>query len=177
MFCPSFRFRRVTEISLDFLQRHGIRGLILDVDNTLAHDQAPEPAQGVLQWLLELKSAKIPVILISNNSNKRVAPFAKALGLPFHASALKPFKKGIGVGLRTLLLPKESVAIVGDQLFTDVLGGRFSGIRSILVDPLDEYEILLIKIKRGFEKALIGFYEKRGRIQYERDIRSGGQRR
>ena len=89
-------------------------------------------------------------------------PFAKRLGLPFVANSMKPLPFGYRRALRILSLPKKNLAVVGDQLFTDVLGAHLAGIRAILVDPVDEGGGAMLRFRRIFEKRIMEKYPRKG---------------
>ena len=83
-------FERVTDITTQFLAENGIKGLILDLDNTLTTHDNPVPAEGVLDWLDRMKKSGIRLMIVSNNHAPRVTPFAEMLGLPFVSEGAKP---------------------------------------------------------------------------------------
>ena len=92
---PDYYIPRITGIGREFLARKGIRGLVLDVDNTLTLHDDPTPDPDIARWLEEMRAAGIPMVIVSNNSEERVAPFAKILGLPFVADGEKPKTGGM----------------------------------------------------------------------------------
>ena len=87
---PGYRFARVAQISPEALRRAGIRGILLDVDNTLSPHNAPDPLPDAVQWLHALADAGISAVIVSNNREPRVAPFADRLGLPYVSRGAKP---------------------------------------------------------------------------------------
>ena len=151
-------FDSVRDLTLEQLAQLDIRGLIIDVDNTLTPPNAMQPSDGVTQWLCMLHQNDVRVVLLSNNSHTRVEPFAKKLGLPFLANALKPLPFGIHRALKLMQLPKSQVAVLGDQIFTDIAGANLSGIRGILVKPVHEKETAFFRFKRRLEQPAIDRY-------------------
>ncbi len=109
-----------------------------------------------------LKKNDIQILLISNNGEKRVSTFAKLLNLDYIFKGNKPFKKNIIKGCKTLKIPHENICIVGDQIFTDILGGNISKIKTFLVtDIYNEFEYsILFKIKRKIERYIINKHYK-----------------
>ncbi|MBQ1519651.1 MAG: HAD hydrolase family protein, partial [Ruminococcus sp.] len=85
-----FAFRKTVDITPDFLKKHGIKGLILDVDNTLTTHDNPVPADGITEWLENMRNNGIKLIIVSNNHPERVKPFADPLGLDFVSDSGKP---------------------------------------------------------------------------------------
>lgn len=153
---PDYYIPRITGIGREFLAKKGIRGLVLDVDNTLTLHDDPTPDPDIARWLEEMRAAGIPMVIVSNNSEERVAPFAKILGLPFVADGEKPKAGGMERAAKVLggLRPEE-MAVIGDQIFTDVWGGNRFGAVTILVAPLGPEIVPFIKFKRVLEKFVL----------------------
>lgn len=162
VFYPSMIFPRVYNITKETLDTHGIKALILDIDNTLTTHNNPVPDDAVLNWLAEMKKAGILLILLSNNKSSRVKPFAELLGTQYVANALKPLPKGFINVINKYSLKKEETAIAGDQIFTDILGGNLYGIKTILVEPMLAERGLFFRLKRRMEVKVLEKYRKRG---------------
>lgn len=159
LFKPTYVFNNVTEITADFLNKHNIKGLILDLDNTLTTHNNPNPPQSSLDWLDKIKKSGIKMMIVSNNSAERVTPFAKALGLHFVPNGKKPLTFGYTQAIKEMGIHKKSIAAVGDQIFTDILGSNLKGIRSLFVFPIEPETSLPFRFKRACEKP---FLPKRG---------------
>ena len=153
---PDLFARRLASISLDDLARDGIRGLIVDLDNTLVgygqHTLAPTDAA----WIASALDRGMRVVLVSNNFSERVARVARELGVPAIANALKPLPRGFRRALRLLGTPRAATIVVGDQLFTDVLGAKLAGVRVILTEPLVAHDWHGTKMLRFFERLVLG---------------------
>lgn len=152
-----FAFRRTVDITPVFLKKHGIKGLILDVDNTLTTHDNPVPAKGIVRWLEDMKNNGIKLIIVSNNHAERVRPFADPLGLDFVSDSGKPLKRGYTAAMKKMGLAPDETAAVGDQLFTDVWGANFSKIKMIYVEPmeLEPKSKRFIRFKRVLEKPFL----------------------
>ena len=150
-------FRSVTSISPGFLKKYGIRGLILDVDNTLAVHDDPVPAKGVPEWTDTMKKHGISLVIASNNHGERVISFAERLGIKCLCDCGKPLRRGYTKALALMELQPGETAAVGDQLFTDIWGANFSGIRSIYVKPIkpEGRKHRFIRFKRILEKPFL----------------------
>lgn len=148
-------FRRVTEITPDILKKLGIRGLILDLDNTLTTHDNPVPGEGVLDWLDIMKKNNIRLMIVSNNHAPRVKPFADMLGLEFVSEGKKPLTKGFKEAVEKMGIPKKHIAAVGDQIFTDVLGAGLFGVKMLYVDPIEHEKTTFFKVKRKCEKPFL----------------------
>lgn len=155
MFKATYVFDKVGEITPEFLNKNDIKGLLLDLDNTLTTHNNPIPPQTSLDWLDEMKSAGIKLMIVSNNSAERVKPFAEALGLHFVPKGKKPLTFGYTQAIKELGLPKKNVAAVGDQIFTDILGSNLKGIRSCFVFPIEPETSLPFRFKRACEKPFL----------------------
>ena len=162
-FHPDFYFQKYNEITAEFLIKNGIKTLLLDVDNTLVPYEQKEPSKENLVWLKSLADAGIGYAFISNNSSdERIKQFNEIIGAPAYAKSGKPFaKRTINKALATLGGKRESAAFLGDQVFTDVLAGKFNGMKAILVPPIKDKKNLLFRIKRTLEKPLMKDFFKR----------------
>lgn len=162
---PQYLFASVSRITPAFLQAQGVRALVLDVDNTLtAHGSQQLPAE-VADWLAQLKAAGVQLMIASNNSKKRVAPFAGRLGLEFEAFCCKPLTTGLARAKKRFGVPKSQMAIVGDQLFTDRLAASLYGVRAFVVLPRTDDIDRGIRLKRKLEQPFLRrYYAKGGKL-------------
>ena len=158
LFKPEDIFGKTTNITPEFLKQQGIENLLLDVDNTLTTHNNPEPSEGIDQWLATMRKAGIGMMIISNNNEARVKPFAARLCLPYSSMSCKPLSIGYTRGIKMLGGTKENTAIVGDQIFTDVLGGNLKGIRTLMVMAILHEDSAGFKFKRRIEKGFIEKY-------------------
>lgn len=158
---PAFILKRVTDITVNMLREQGVEALLLDVDNTLTTHNNPIPDKDVLVWLDVMKRARIRLVLVSNNSAKRVAHFAETLGLSFTSRACKPLTWGFRRAARELGLRPRQTAVVGDQIFTDIWGGNRFRACTILVEPMEPEEGPFFRFKRKIEKKLLKKYRQR----------------
>ncbi len=150
MFQTGIAVRSVCDITPALLRSIGVRGLLLDIDNTLTTHDNPEPAAGVAEWVALMKQSGIQLRLISNNHEPRVAPFAKKLGIPCICESWKPLGKGFRTAMKQMHLPKEQLCVVGDQIYTDIWGANLFRVRSIYVRPIQReswkgHEFLCVK--------------------------------
>ncbi|MBQ8348914.1 MAG: YqeG family HAD IIIA-type phosphatase [Ruminococcus sp.] len=148
-------FRKASDITPQKLKELGIRGLILDLDNTLTTHDNPVPADGILEWLDCMKKNNIRLMIVSNNHPPRVKPFADMLGLDFVSEGRKPLTKGFREASQKMNLPKKQLAAVGDQIYTDVLGANLYGIKMLYVQPIEHEKTNFFKFKRKMEKPFL----------------------
>ena len=144
------------EVSLERLAAAGIRGIVVDLDNTVCAYRQPELAPGVAEWVAAALSRGFVIVLVSNNFTERVASVGAQLGIPVVPNALKPLPFAFLRALRLLGTPPGQTVVIGDQLFTDVLGGKLVGLRTILTTPLVERDFPLTRILRFLERTVAG---------------------
>ncbi len=149
---PTVALRYVTDITLDLLRELGTDAILLDVDNTLAPPTSKIPYEGVQEWIDTVKAGGIHIVICSNNYKKRIKPFSDSVGLDCVAMSLKPFPFGFNRAKRKLKEKPQSVLVVGDQIYTDVLGANLAGMKSILLLPRSEEHGWTIKLRRRMER-------------------------
>ncbi len=154
MFQPKWHLKSVLEIDENFIKENHLRGFILDLDNTLSMHGSPAAEYGVTDWLNKMKALGMKMTVVSNNTKRRVEPLARDLGLDYISFGCKPLTFGITKALNKMHLPKKSVALVGDQIFTDVLGGNLKGVPTILVEPFHLENTITFKLKRKIENIV-----------------------
>lgn len=155
---PNLIVEGINDITLEILKKYHIKGLILDIDNTLVAWDIKEADEKSMRWIEYLKDNGIKVCIISNNTQDRVVKFNERLKLYAIHRANKPRKAPFKKALKYFDLKAEETAVVGDQIFTDMLGGNRLKMFTILVTPLSSREFPLIKIKRFFEAFVIKQY-------------------
>lgn len=155
MFHATVALRSVLQIQPGLLRQYGIRGLMLDLDNTLTTHDNPAPAEGVLSWIGLMRQAGIAMMIVSNNRPHRVQPFAAALGLPFVAEGAKPLPRGFRLAQKRMQLSFSQLAVVGDQIFTDILGANLCGVKSIYVRPIQYENKGFLRVKRWLERPFL----------------------
>ncbi len=154
-FKPTYMISSVEKIPFVLLERDNIKGLIFDVDNTIA-TMGKGITEGCHNWIKEAKELGYKICILSNSVNikkvRKIMTDLDVLGLCF---AKKPSTKGFEMALNLLELKKEEVVMVGDQVFTDVWGANRFGIKSILVNPINKKEGPFTLIKRPIEKIIL----------------------
>ena len=134
---PNIYLNKVEEITIQTLIKNKIKLLILDVDNTLI-DYYKNLSEEVINWAKEMKGQGIKLYILSNTNNEeKVKTVAQKLDIPYKHFAMKPLKRGFKYVQKETNIKPENIAVVGDQIFTDVLGGNRSKMFTILVEPID----------------------------------------
>lgn len=160
---PDQMVNTVYDIDLKDLTSQGVRGIITDLDNTLVGARTPMATPELIAWLDKVKADGFKVVILSNNNSGRVGRFADPLGIPFVPAARKPANKAFHKALGLLGLEPNQTVVVGDQMLTDVLGGRRMGLRTILVTPIaPSEEGWATRINRRIEKIALARLRKRG---------------
>ncbi len=165
---PKLYLNNVKEITINILNKYNLKGLALDVDNTLI-DYDKNLLEGAEKWAENLKSEGIKLCILSNSNHKnKVENVAKKLNIPYIYFAKKPLKKGFKKAKEMLNLEANQIGVVGDQILTDVIGANKSNMFSILVKPINEKDIFITKIKRPIEQIIIKKYLKQAKKSEEK---------
>ena len=157
IFLPDKYYKNIYEINYQKLKENGIKCLLFDLDNTLVPPHVDKPNKKIRDLFDNLKELGFKVIIMSNSGKKRLTPFKDELIIDCSASSFKPLKKKFLKILKEYKLDISEIAIIGDQLLTDILGGNRAGITTILVNPISKKDIIYTKLNRKLEK----FIEKR----------------
>lgn len=154
IFYPNDYFNNVTEIKYDYLKEKNIQALILDVDNTLI-DYDRNLSSEIIEWVENLKKNNIKMFILSNSNKKdKVKEVADKLDLEYIYFGMKPLKKGFKKAKEKLNISNNNIAVVGDQIFTDVIGANRMKMYSILVEPIKEKDIFITLLKRPIENFI-----------------------
>ncbi len=160
-FFPDIYVKSVYELPLEELKAKGIKGLVFDIDNTVAPFDIAEPENDLIELFLFLRKQGFRLCILSNNNKTRVRLFAKNLKTLAVHKAGKPGVKKLKHALEKLELSAENTAMVGDQIFTDMWCGHRAGLTCILTAPICKRDQLVTKVKRGLEKQVLKVYFKR----------------
>lgn len=160
MLYPNEYIKGVEDLSIELLKKNNIKGVILDVDNTLIDFDKKMP-DGIEEKIKDLKQLDIKFCILSNsNKVRKIKDVAQKLDIPFIYFAKKPLKCGFEKARKILGLEAKNIAVIGDQIFTDIIGANRCKMFSVLVDPIEEKDYLVTKIKRPIENLIINHYLK-----------------
>lgn len=153
---PNMQVRKITDITIEMLKENNIKGMILDVDNTII-DLDRVPLVGIKEWMDNMKNEGIKFCIASNSLKKdKIEKVAKMLDIPYVHFSAKPTKIGLKKAKQILEIENsKNIAEVGDQLFTDVLGTNRMKMFSILTEPLCEEKVKINNLKRKLEKRVL----------------------
>ncbi|MCE5285376.1 MAG: YqeG family HAD IIIA-type phosphatase [Pelosinus sp.] len=152
LLCPDQVADSIGEIDIVSLADKGFKGVIIDLDNTIIPWAGSAMQPEIIQQLMHFRTQGFKMCLLSNNRPRRVQEIAASLGIPFVSKATKPLKRGFRQALELLKLPENQTVVIGDQLFTDVLGGNRLGMYTIWVMPLSTEEFIMTKAVRCLER-------------------------
>ena len=151
---PNAYIEKVQDITIEFLKENKIKALILDVDNTLI-DYYQNLSKDIIDWAKYLKEQGIKLYILSNtNKEGKVKKVAIALDTEYEKFAKKPLKMGFKRAQKKLDIPNENIGVVGDQIFTDILGGNRCNMFTILVDPINKKDYWYTAWKRPIEDKI-----------------------
>ena len=157
---PKIIANALTDISPCFLQKRGIRLLMLDFDNTIVPYTTNTPTPEMDRWLQEMKQSSIFICVVSNSKHDRVKDFCHRYGIACITHAQKPFSRGIRACMAQFCVKSTECALAGDQIYTDTLGANYCGVTSILVKAIDNHNFWL-KARHVLEMPFILAAKKR----------------
>lgn len=152
--------KTIHDINYKKLKRLGIKCLIFDLDNTIALIDQHIITEDTKKLLLDLKKDFI-IVIISNNVEKRVKPYAEVLECDYVANAMKPLSKGYRIIGKKYNLEKKEMCMIGDQIVTDITGGNCYDIFTILVDPLGTKDLKITSLNRFIERKILNNYKRK----------------
>ena len=142
----------IFDIDFQILKKNGINFLLSDLDNTLDPIKTKDPSDRAMELISRINEAGITLIIVSNNTGKRVKRYAKELGVRCASGMAKPFSGKMKRFLQENGISKDEAILIGDQIMTDVVCGNGSGLRTILTKPLVKQEPPWTKFNRLFER-------------------------
>lgn len=166
-FLPKGFVENIFHIQPSHLNDRGIKGIIIDLDNTLVAWDCLDATAEIIDWLAAIQQAGVRVVIVSNNNEARVQRFAEPLQIPFIAKANKPLGGAFKRALKQLGTKKAETVVVGDQLLTDIFGGNRQKIHTILVNPVATSDAKITTFNRNLESFIKERLRKRGLVYWE----------
>lgn len=154
-FYPDYFARDFMSVDLEALKNRGVKGIIADIDNTLVPPSQKEPDKNIKKWIERVKKYGFKISIVSNGTKKRVELFNRELGLYAVYRASKPGYRSFLKAVESMGTKPEQTCVIGDQVFTDVYGGKRLSMVTVLVKPIVKREFIFVRFKRIFEKLVI----------------------
>ncbi|AUW93501.1 YqeG family HAD IIIA-type phosphatase [Sulfobacillus sp. hq2] len=148
---PRLFLASIFDLDLASLKARGMRGLIMDLDNTLVGWNRPDMSQELIAWLQEVRNHGFKMCIVSNNLTERVEEFSRKSGIMSIPKAAKPRRRSFWLAMKRMGTGRHETAVIGDQVFTDILGGNRLKLYTILVHPIDTHEYWTTKLVRRLE--------------------------
>lgn len=159
---PNMYLKNLLEIDEQIIKKNNIKAILLDIDNTIMYYDR-KVLNGSKEWADKMKKIGIKLCILSNSNHiEKVERVSKVLEIPYVFFAKKPLKSGFKRAIKVVKEAPENIAMVGDQILTDVVGANRMNMLSILTEPLEERDIWITKVKRPLENYIIKRYLKRG---------------
>ncbi len=152
---PDFYFESLKEAKPEIIVKNGRKAVLIDLDNTLVPRDKEKVSKEVRGWIKEAQKHGLSLCIVSNNWEGRAKKVADELGLPLVAPAGKPRKRAFLKALSILGVDASQAAVIGDQVFTDVLGGNRLGLLTVLIKPLSSKELIHTRFLRAVEKKIL----------------------
>lgn len=175
LLCPNLYVSSICQVDLSRLAAAGIKGIVFDIDNTVVHWGSRDVSGVVFKWLGDAKAQGFRMCVLSNNLKRRVEDVSRTLGIPA-ARGFKPMKYAFRSALGLLGTAPFETAVIGDQLFTDVLGGNLAGLYTILVKPMSYTEFITTRVVRRLETVVLGYLMSRGMLVLEGEMQAKDRR-
>lgn len=156
---PKIHLESVFMINSQILKNNYIKGIIIDIDNTLVAWEAKNVDKKACEFVERLLQEGFKICILSNSTKKRVEEFNKDLNLPAIYNAGKPKKSAFIKAMKMLQTDALNTAVIGDQIFTDILGGNKLGLFTILVNPISTKEFIGTRLVRVFERFVLKKYK------------------
>ena len=154
-YIPDMYQKSIYTVDYQKLIDRGVKCILFDLDNTLVPYHIKHANEKIGELFHTLREKGIKVVIFSNSPKKRLNVFKEELAVDCFAGARKPSKKGFESILNTYKYSISEVAIVGDQLLTDIVGGNKVGITTVLVNPVSTKDPYWTKPNRFFEKKIM----------------------
>lgn len=151
---PEFYEKNIFTIDFSKLKIRGIHGIIFDIDNTLMQWKSKRPDERVSRLLKELDQTGFQLGILSNSSHQRVTEFIGARNIKSFRYGRKPMTRGFLGLMKAMGTGRDETLIIGDQIFTDILGGNRAGIHTLLLDPIESREFITTQWIRRLEKPI-----------------------
>jgi len=165
---PNIYVNSIYNINLDKLSKtKKIKGIIIDLDNTLVAWGSNEIDSRIIDWIKDAKKLNMKLCILSNSRSKRANNFSQIFDIHYFSGSIKPFNGSFIKALDFLGTENNDTIVIGDQIFTDIWGGNRLKLFTILVAPITKRDFIGTFFQRILEKIILYFWLKRGKIKKE----------
>ncbi|MEN3014592.1 MAG: YqeG family HAD IIIA-type phosphatase [bacterium] len=158
---PTLVYESILKIPIEKLKSMKIDTVLIDLDNTLVPWNKRDVPKEIIDYLINLKKNGFKICVVSNALPLRVKKITQELDIPYIAIAAKPSTRPLRKAIKLLNSKIENTVIIGDQIFTDILAGNRLGIKTILVRPLANFELITSKFVRLLEYIILQYIQKK----------------
>ena len=162
--------QNIYDIDVNFFVKNKIKYIFCDLDNTLDAYYSEIASDKAIDFKNKVQKKGIKLIVISNNTKKRVSKYAKSLNCDYLYSTRKPLIFKLKSFIKKNQIDKNNAIIIGDQVFTDVWFGNRLEIKTILCENLVPKDQFFTKINKFFDKYIRKFLTKKGRMKSWREL-------
>ncbi|TET54723.1 MAG: YqeG family HAD IIIA-type phosphatase [Actinobacteria bacterium] len=167
---PDAYYDSIYAINIDDLSKQGIEGIIIDLDNTLIPRDKKDTPSRLIEWLDNIEKNDLRLCVVSNNKHSRGKAISEKINRPVVSMARKPSRSAFKKALDILKTPEDKTVVIGDQIFTDVMGGRRMGLKTILVVPLKGKDFFTTALIRRLEWRILRRLIKDNRLQKNKGL-------
>lgn len=164
LLCPDIYINDIYDIDISYLKSLNIKGILVDLDNTLLPWDEYEASPEVIEWVDTMKKEGFSLCMVSNNKARRIRRCAHQLNIPAVWGHFKPSRKAFRKGMSMIGTTWDQTVVIGDQIFTDIFGANRMGILAILVKPISHKELLWTKLMRKLEGWVLQLLKRREMI-------------
>ncbi len=168
---PKIYIENICKIDVKKLKEEkNIKGIIIDLDNTMVPWGKKELSEDIISWIQKVKKNFIKICIVSNSHSGHIREIGEKLGIPFYSSRYKPAARPFKEALKIMKTNNLETAVIGDQIFTDILGGNRLNLFTILVKPLQGKDSIGTRIVyRTLENIFMESWIKSGKLKLIKD--------
>ena len=174
LFRPNYYSKSIYDVPLSFFSEHNVKIIFCDLDNTLDAFYEKEPTKRAHQLVDNLKNIGVTLIITSNNHGERVHRYAEKLGVECHYSSRKPLGYRLRRFIKKKKFNKREILMVGDQILTDVIASKLTGVRVLLTEPVVNKDLVITKFNRFIDR-IIRWFQHKFKILERREVKKDGK--
>ena len=155
-YVPDYLVHSILDISPEDLICRGIKLVAVDADNTLVYDNTVDFIDGAKEWVEKIRSSSLEIAVVSNASPNRARKISEHLGIRTYGASFKPSPRSIFKASRDFGVDVNEIAMIGDQISSDIVAANRSGAMSIKTDKIaDEIRFARLYARRRKKEKII----------------------